>query len=89
MAKLLRLGGKFYLSTPIGKERVEFNANWVFNPITVINSAKDSGLELQNLLVFESPHGFKEVKFDDANLFKLTKLPYQLGVFIFTKTSTL
>jgi hypothetical protein len=85
MAKLLRLGGKFYLSTPIGKERVEFNANWVFNPLKIINTAKNYGLELQKLFVFESPYGFKELKLDHAILTQLAETPYQLGLFVFTK----
>ncbi|MBS1543743.1 MAG: DUF268 domain-containing protein [Bacteroidetes bacterium] len=31
MRKVLKLGGKFYLSTPIGPQRIEFNAHRVFS----------------------------------------------------------
>ena len=42
MALLLSPGGVFYLSTPIGRERVEFNANWVFDPNTIILIASNA-----------------------------------------------
>lgn len=31
MCKMLRAGGKFYFSTPIGRQRIEFNAHRVFS----------------------------------------------------------
>lgn len=40
LAQLTRLvapGGRFYLSTPIGRERVNFNAHRVFSPNTVLS----------------------------------------------------
>ena len=35
MALLLKPQGSMYLSVPMGRERVEFNANWIFNPYTI------------------------------------------------------
>lgn len=37
MKRLVEDGGLFYLSTPIGHERVEFNAHRVFSPKTVLS----------------------------------------------------
>ncbi|NEP77042.1 MAG: DUF268 domain-containing protein [Okeania sp. SIO3B3] len=37
LTKLLSSGGTFYLSVPIGPERVEYNAHRVFNPQTIID----------------------------------------------------
>ena len=37
LAMMLRSGGRLYLSVPIGRERVEFNAHRVFNPATILN----------------------------------------------------
>lgn len=47
MARLLQPGGHFYLSVPIGRERVVFNANRVFNPATIVRWAAEEGLSLQ------------------------------------------
>jgi SAM-dependent methyltransferase len=85
MAKLLQPGGTFYLSTPIGKERVEFNANWVFDPRSIIRSAEENGMMLKKLTVINPNNGQQESAFDDSTLANLALQPYQLGLFIFTK----
>lgn len=85
MAKLLKPGGTFYLSTPIGKERVEFNANWVFDPRTIIQCAVESGLILRELIVITPSKGAHETPIYDAVLSELASRPYQLGLFTFTK----
>ena len=43
--KKLKQGGKLYISVPIGKERVEFNAHRVFYPITIVESFSSLCLE--------------------------------------------
>lgn len=85
MANLLKSGGTFYLSTPIGKARVEFNANWVFDPMSIMRCVEASGLTLQKLTVITPEHGPQESAFDDSSLRNLALQPYQLGFFIFTK----
>jgi hypothetical protein len=84
MASLLSTGGVFYLSTPIGKERVEFNANWVFDPNTIISVASNNGLALSAFYVVSGGHIEKR----EANIENLKALggePYNLGLFIFCK----
>lgn len=39
--KKLKVGGHLYLSVPIGKERVEFNAHRIFYPTTIIECFKE------------------------------------------------
>ena len=85
MAQLLNPGGTFYLSTPIGRERVEFNANWVFDPRSIISCAVEAGMTLQNLTVITPNYGYQQSAFNDTTLANLTSQPYQLGLFIFTK----
>lgn len=85
MAKLLRPSGTFYLSTPIGQQRVEFNANWVFDPRTIMRCAEKSGLTLTKLTLITPGNGPQESAFDDAVLSELAAQRYQLGVFIFIK----
>lgn len=82
MAHLLRPGGTFYLSTPIGEERVEFNAHWVFDPRSIVRCAEASGMLLQKLTVITPLHGPQDTVTDLA---ALTLVSYQLGLFVFTK----
>lgn len=84
MAQLLQPGGIFYLSTPIGQERVEFNANWVFDPRSILRCAEAAGMMLLKLTVI-TPDGQQESAFDDFSLANLALQNYQLGLFIFTK----
>lgn len=88
MAKLLRSGGYFYLSTPIGKQRVEFNANWVFDPRTILNIAKENRLELKKLTIYNHIDGVYEIDINDTNISKLSKQHYNLGIFTFIKSIT-
>ncbi len=87
LASLLRPGGRFYLSTPIGKERVQFNANWVFDPATILRLAEAQGLRLVRFSVFNPRSGLREIR--DAERSKtLTALAgehYNLGIFVFTR----
>lgn len=85
MVQLLQPGGTFYLSTPIGKERIEFNANWVFNPCSIIRCAEAAGMLLKKLIVITPDHGHQESAFDDLTLANLSLQHYQLGLFIFTR----
>jgi hypothetical protein len=49
--KLLQPGCWVYLSTPIGFERVEFNANRVFDTKTILSVANAASLRLDELTV--------------------------------------
>lgn len=87
LASLLRPGGRFYLSTPIGKERVEFNANWVFDPATILRLAEALGLRLERLAVFNQRTGLREIH-DAERSETLTALAgehYNLGIFVFER----
>jgi hypothetical protein len=85
MAKLLRSDGLFYLSTPIGKERVEFNANWVFDPRTIIKIAIENNLKLKSLTIFSHDKGVYELDPNEKNLLTLAEQNYNLGIFVFIK----
>jgi hypothetical protein len=85
MAQLLQPGGTLYLSTPIGQERVEFNANWVFDPRSIVKSAEESRMLLQKLIIITSINKPQEVAIDSVSLANLALQRYQLGLFIFKK----
>jgi len=88
LSQLLRPGGRLYLSTPIGSERVEFNANWVFDPNTIVRVANAAGLHLDELTVLDQQGGNQTVlspSLDKLNA--LAKEHYHLGIFHFLKAA--
>jgi hypothetical protein len=88
LSQLLRPGGRLYLSTPIGSERVEFNANWVFDPNTIMSVANAAGLHLDELTVLDQQGGNETVlspSLDKLNA--LAKEHYHLGIFHFLKAA--
>jgi hypothetical protein len=85
MAKILRPFGILYLSTPIGQERVEFNANWVFDPRTIIDSARSIDLSLKSLTVFTQKSGIQEIELHEDVINRLAGEKYSLGIFTFEK----
>jgi len=85
MALLLKSGGHFYLSTPIGQERVEFNAHRVFDPRRIIALAEHHGLALQQMTVIRGGYEVQEVKAEPETLQALAETSYNLGIFVFAK----
>jgi len=85
MAQLLKPDGRFYISTPIGQERVEFNAHRVFDPRTIIRCAESSGLQLQELTVIGAGGEIRQVQPNEDALQVLAQSDYNLGIFVFIK----
>jgi len=85
MANLVQPGGKFYLSTPIGIERVEFNANWVFDPRKILAIAKKSNLNLDSFINIQQTGEIQTFVPDESEWLDLAKQRYSLGIFIFIK----
>lgn len=88
MADILRSGGTFYLSVPVGVERVEFNANRVFNPNTIVAVAKECGLTLRTFSLFTSGKGLVETDASHETLSAVGQNRYGLGMFTFVKNGT-
>jgi SAM-dependent methyltransferase len=78
--RVLAPGGSFYLGTPVGKERLCFDAHRVFSTATVL--AMFSGLELVEFsLIDDRSRGItKNALFSTAN-----QCSYGCGLFEFTK----
>lgn len=85
IARMLKDEGLLYLSTPIGQEQVEFNANWIFDPRTIIRLCASNGLRLESLITVGVHGMIEEVKLDEITLQLLAKQKYTLGIFIFKK----
>jgi hypothetical protein len=82
---LLSPNGTMYLATPIGRDRVEFNANYVFSPFKIISMASKVGLSLIDMHTIDS-NGTSSVNFkDEHELSEISEKDYILGLFIFTK----
>ena len=85
MARLVKPSGIFYLSTPIGRERVEFNANWVFDPRTILKIAQANKLQVKRLIVIRDGSRVEDAELSDVALTRLASIHYSLGLFIFEK----
>lgn len=85
LTKLLRQGGIFYLSVPIGVPCVEFNAHRVFDPIEVINLSSENHLLLIDFAWVDKNRELKKSNNPINDLQTLAQLPYSLGIFTFAK----
>lgn len=81
LGRVLMTGGRLFLSVPVGRERVCFNAHRVHAPSTVLSYL--SSLQLQSFaLVDDSGHYHENATFSDAS-----GLDYGCGMFEFLKVS--
>jgi hypothetical protein len=84
ISSLVSKGGTLYLSVPIGKERVEFNANRVFDPRNILDIAILCSLKLDNFILIENSL-VKNTNLDSDTLSRLGNQRYALGIFVFIK----
>ena len=85
ISKLLNRNGFFYLSTPIGKSRIEFNANWVSDPNTIIKIANNNNLLLDKFIIIKQNGSHSEINLDLFYSNQIILDNYSLGIFIFKK----
>jgi hypothetical protein len=85
MAKLLRKEGVFYLSVPIGVDRVEFNACRVFDPHIILKLAMQNSLQLTDFTVIRQNGGIENIAPDESHICDLANQRYVLGIFTFMK----
>ena len=85
MAALLKNTGIFYLSVPIGVERVEFNGQRVFDPRAMIKLAMANALALRELRVIRQGGKVEALAADELRLTDLANQRYALGIFTFEK----
>ena len=79
MQRVLRPGGRLYFSVPVGAERVEFNAQRVFDPCTIL--ATFNGLQLLSFAAVDDAGLFHP----EANLGVFTRAWSACGMFELTK----
>jgi SAM-dependent methyltransferase len=85
MARILRSGGVFYLSVPLGIERVEFNAHRVFDPNTIVDLAEDNQLIFHEFAFVTTENDLNETSVPYAAFDSIRNKQYTLGIFIFIK----
>jgi len=79
LARVLGSGGLLYLSTPVGRERVEFNAHRVFAPQSVVRMFSE--LELVEFSYVDDAGVYHECR----ELQEATNSEYACGLFLFRK----
>jgi SAM-dependent methyltransferase len=79
LTRILAPGGRLYLGTPVGRERVAFNSERVFAPRTILDAAPD--LRLLSFSAVDDQERFVP----DADLDVLSRARYACGLFEFTR----
>jgi hypothetical protein len=82
MKKLVKSNGYFFLSVPVGRQRVEFNAHRIFDPNHILALLKNDFDLLEFILIDDSYRitYHKEIKKKICN-----HLKYSCGIFFFKK----
>jgi hypothetical protein len=79
LQRVLKPGGKLYFSVPIGRERVEFNAHRIFDPLTILSAF--SALKLVDFVAVNGAGDFVDrVQPEDFRA-----VHYACGIFTFEK----
>ncbi len=71
-------GGHLYLSVPIGRQRIEFNAHRVFDPNTIIKVALENGFELSEFSFIDDNGDFHE----NVDIIPAESCQYGCGCFL-------
>jgi len=78
-SRVLAPGGRFYLGTPVGRERLHFNSGRVFSPVTII-----AALQALHLVSFSAVNDAGHLV-EPADPAAFTSAEYSCGLFEFTK----
>ena len=81
MVRVLRPGGALLLGTPVGRERLFFDAHRVFDPRTVVEAF--GGLGLRSFSLIDDAGGAIR---PDASFEEARRCVYGCGLFVFVKT---
>jgi hypothetical protein len=87
LAELVQPGGRLYLSVPIGRPAVEFNAQRIFHPGYIVCEAQMRGLQLQQFAYVDDAGNFNDWSdsMSPRELATLAQLEYGCGLFLFRK----
>ena len=80
LKRVIKPGGKVIFGTPVGNERLNFNAHRVFNPQTIVDCFKPFNLDEFSLIDDKGLEVKKNANFSDA-----LDCNYGCGLFIFSR----
>lgn len=80
LKRVVKPGGKIIFGTPVGNERLNFNAHRVFNPETIVDCFKPFNLDEFSLIDDKGLEVIKNATFSDA-----VNCYYGCGLFIFSR----
>lgn len=81
ITKILKPGGRFYFSTPIGKQRIEFNAHRVFNVQYLIDLFKENYMLVSFSYVNDEGDLFENIELNEDNIKRNFGCTYGCGIF--------
>jgi len=81
LARVLAPGGRLYVSVPIGRERLVFNAHRIFSPRTVLDTFASAGLELVSFSAVDDAGDLVE----DADPAQFEAARHSCGLFELTR----
>ena len=80
-SKILQKGGILYLSVPIGKYKIAFNAHRIFNPFHLEKELKQVGLSVIQVTIIDDA-GVMHIDYDmSLDHLKISNLNYGCGIF--------
>lgn len=82
---ILKKDGLLYLSFPIGRERIEFNAHRVFDVCTPLNWIKGRMELLKFSYVDDEGNFFKDIDIKDMEEVSRQEMSYGCGIYVFKK----
>jgi len=83
--KILRNGGKFYLSVPIGPQRIEFNAHRIFSMKYLLSLVSNKYKIDSFSYVDDNEDLFKNIDLSDEGIARNFECSYGCGIFELTK----
>ncbi len=87
LAQMLRRGGILFLSVPIGRQRIEFNAHRVFAPETLLRASTALGLNLERFAWVDDRGAFHPPAAGETEIPEtLGALDYGCGIFELRQT---
>lgn len=81
MKRIIKKGGHLYFATPVGRQRLEFNAHRVFNPKYIVSLF--DGFTLKEFSAIDDKNNFIE----NADINKFVNANYSCGLYLFVKNS--
>jgi Caenorhabditis protein of unknown function, DUF268 len=81
LSKMLKSGGVLYLSVPIGRERIEFNAHRVFSISTILNLSRQEFRLINFSYVDDRGDLNRDISLAEKNISDSFDLNYGCGIF--------